>query len=189
LVEPTPGACLVRVRRRHYGGVKEACAFHLQGSPAKAGGGVMGGQLRASNMPSNRRAPGSWRRKASRLLRAHCPSRGRAQVGALVGSVGSKGVSSPSYNSETGDHGVLEQLRRRGTSSHLAMRRRMRGEGRSFALGGSAHAAHCCRFNPLSAQPAAGSRRCPQASSRRAVAVVVQLSGVLATPGSGLRRG
>jgi hypothetical protein len=66
---------------------------------------------------------------------------------------------------------------------------RMRGEGRSFAPGGSAHAAYCHRFNPLSAQPAAGSRRCPQASSRRAVAVGVQLSGVLATPGSERRRG
>jgi len=84
---------------------------------------------------------------------------------------------------------VLEQLRRRGTFSHLAMRRRMRGERRSFAPGGSAHAAYCHRFNPLSAQPAAGSRGCPQASSRRAVAVGVQLSGVLATPGSERRRG
>jgi len=39
-----------------------------------------------------------------------------------------------------GDHGVLESSSRRGTFIHLAMRRRMRGEGRSFTQALSAHA-------------------------------------------------
>lgn len=44
--------------------------------------------------------------------------------------VGTRGVSSLSANSETDDHGVLEQSRRRGTFSHLGVRRRIlrRGE-------------------------------------------------------------
>jgi len=44
--------------------------------------------------------------------------------------VGTRGVSSLSANSETDDHGVLEQSRRRGTFSHLGMRARIlrRGE-------------------------------------------------------------
>jgi len=57
-----------------------------------------------------------------------------------------------------------------------------RGEGRSFTPGGSAHAAHCLRFNPSSAQPAVGSWRCPQAASWRAMTFGVSSFGVLAAP-------
>jgi len=41
------------------------------------------------------------------------------------------------------------------------MRRRMRGEGGSFAPGCSAHATHCHRFNSSPAQPAGRSERPP----------------------------
>jgi len=82
----------VAVRRGHKGASRLDCNAH----PARAGGGVTGGRLRANNTVSNRRAPGLQRRKASRLLRVRLPSRGGAWVRVSVDSVGTKGVSSPS---------------------------------------------------------------------------------------------
>jgi len=56
------------------------------------------------------------------------------------------------------------------------MRRRMRGEGRSFTPGCSVHVAYRHRFNSPAAQPVARSERCPQATRRRAVAFHVHTS-------------
>jgi len=51
---------------------------------------------------------------------------------------------------------MLESSLRRGIFIHLAMRRRMRGEGRSFARGLSAHSKRCHRFNQSLLQVKAG---------------------------------
>jgi len=67
---------------------------HCNAHPARAGGGVVEGQLRASNTTSNRRAPGLQRRKAPRSSRARFPSRGSARGGISVGSLRVRGVSS-----------------------------------------------------------------------------------------------
>jgi len=53
----------------------------------------------------------------------------RSSEGLWSAHVGTRGVSSPSANSETDDHGVLEQPRRRGTFSHLDVRRRTSRQG------------------------------------------------------------
>jgi len=65
---------------------------------------------------------------------------GRRVSAVSAGSGRARRVSSPAQHRRVSDHGVLEQSRRRGASIHLDMRRRMRGEGRSFTPGGSAHA-------------------------------------------------
>lgn len=78
------------------------------------------------------------------------------------------GVSSLSLLSRSGDRGMFEQLRRRGTFGHLATRRRVRGEGRSFAPGRSARAAYL-----FSLQPVTGATG----------------SGVVAAPASGVTKG
>jgi len=130
---------------------------------------VTEGRPRANNMASNRHAPGPQRWKASRSLRARSPSREGTRARVSADSGRARGVSSPAQHHRVGDHGVLEQLRRRGASSHFVMRCRMLGEGRSFTPGCSARAAHRRRINPSPAQPVAGSQRRPQAALRRAV--------------------
>lgn len=150
--------------------------------PAKAGGGVTIGRPRANNMSSDRHAPGLQRQKASRPSGVRRPSRGTVRMEALAGPTRARGVSSLSLVSGSGDRGMLGQLRRRGTFSHLVTRRRVRGEGRSFAPGGLARAVHCPRFNPLLAQPVVGSWRRPQAVPRKARAFGVPPVGELAAP-------
>lgn len=107
------------VRSGHKGARLLACNAH----PTRVGGGVTEGRPRANNMASNRHAPGPQRWKASRSLRAHSPSREGARARVSADSVRARGVSSPAQHHRVGDHGVLEQLRRRGASSHLVMRR------------------------------------------------------------------
>jgi hypothetical protein len=153
------------VRSGHKGACLPACNAH----PTRVGGGVTEGRPRANNMASNRHAPGPQRWKASRSLRARSPSREGTRARVSADSGRARGVSSPAQHHRVGDHGVLEQLRRRGASSHLVMRRRMRGEGRSFTPGCLARAAHSRRINPSPAQPVAGSQRRPQAALRRAM--------------------
>jgi len=78
------------------------------------------------------------------------PSRGGARVRILVGSKRAKGT--PTLRRlRIDDHGVLEATSRRGTFVHLVMRRRMRGEGRSFARGVSAHVKALSSFQPAAA--------------------------------------
>lgn len=63
-------------------------------------------------------------------LRKRASLRGVAfEWGPRSAHVGMRGVSSPSANSETDDHGVLEPLRRRGTFSHLGVRARTSRQG------------------------------------------------------------
>jgi len=107
-------------------------------NPAKAEGGVAGGRLQAILVTVVRHAPGPWRQKASWSSEMRFPSRGGAGMRILVGSKRAKGT--PTLRKlRTDDHGVLEAPSRRGIFIHLVMRRRMRGEGRSFARGVSAH--------------------------------------------------
>jgi hypothetical protein len=169
--EPSHTGCLPRQGQAPQYGVvaKGACLPVCNAHPTRVGGGVTEGQPRANNMTSNRHAPGSQRWKASRSLRARSPSREGTRARVSADSGRARGVSSPAQHHRVGDHGVLEQLRRRGASSHLDMRRRMRGEGRSFTPGRSARAAHRRRINPSPAQPVAGSQRRPQAALRRAM--------------------
>lgn len=66
-----------------------------------------------------------------------------------------------------------------GSLYHLVMRRRIRGEGRSFTHHFSTRAELCHRINRSSPQATVGSMRRPQAMCRRAVAFGVQPPGVL----------
>jgi hypothetical protein len=80
----------------------------------------------------------------------HVPLRGGArECGSRPAQRITGGSLQPFDSSRAGDHGVLEQLRRRGTSSHLVVRRRTRGEGRSFSPGGSARADPSSSFQPV----------------------------------------
>jgi len=138
-------------------------------------------RLRASNMVSNRHAPSFQRWKASRSSQARSPSRGCVQARVSVDSW-KRGELQPFVNPESMTMGCSSNLgggEPRATSSCGV---RTRGRARSFAPGGSAHAAHCHRFNPSLAQPLVGSWRCPQAASRRAVSFGVPPFGELVAP-------
>jgi len=79
---------------------------------------------------------------------------------------------------------MLEQSPRRGTFSHLEMRRRISGEGKvpcSRRLGPPE--VICRRLDLLLAQPIGGSRCRPQAVSRRTTIFGLPSFGVLAAPG------
>lgn len=99
----------------------------------------------------------------------HVLLRGRARERGLGWLRKSARSLQPRATPGVGDHGVLEQLRRRGTSSHLVMRRShaRRGEVlRSRRLGPRSLQSS---YTPSSAQPEVGSRRRPQAAVRSAV--------------------
>jgi hypothetical protein len=168
------GACSTKWSKKR---VSLAC----NANPAKAGGGVAGGRLQAILVTVVVTRLGPWWQKASWSSGMRFPSRGGAGMRILVGSKRAKGT--PTLRKlRIDDHGVLEASSRRGTFIHLVMRRRMRGEGRSFARGISAHVKVCHRFNQPLPQAATGLMLRPQAAHRRAVAFGVQLRGVLAAP-------
>jgi len=100
-------------------------------------------------------------------LHEHVSLRGEAGEGGSRLAHGNEGSLQPFVNSEPMTKGCSSSF---GGGEPLATSScgvRMRGEGGSFAPGRSAHAAHRHRFNPLSAQPVAGSWRRPQAALRR----------------------
>jgi len=110
-------------------------------------------------------------------LREHVSLRGGARKqGSWLAHAGSEGSLQPFASTEPATMGCSSTF---GGGAPLAtsfMRRRMRGEGGSFAPGCSAHAAHSYRFNSSPAQPVARSERRPQAALRRAVAFHLQTS-------------
>lgn len=167
-------------------GSERRALFVCNANPAKAGGGVTESRLRASNVASNRRAPGLQQWKASRSWRARCPSRGgvRARTfGRLTWARGESPASRQTRRPTTmGCSSSLGEGEPLATSTCGVA---FRGKGRSFAPGGSTHAIHRRRFNPISAQPVRGSWCRPQAVLRRTAAFVVRSFGRLAAPTGG----
>jgi len=107
-------------------------------------------------------------------LREHVRLRGGTRERGSWLAQGERRESPALVRIRVGDHGMLEPIWRRGTSNHLVMRRShaRRGGGPSLQVARPT-SAHRHRFNLLSAQPVAGSQRCPQAAFRRSMAFSV----------------
>jgi len=164
----TSGACLVRARRTQHEVAKRRAPLDCNVQPVKTGDGVTRGRLQAEQVMNRSSPAGSLAAESIPIFWTASPFAGWRQNEGLGWLTRSKGTPTLRIL-RADDHGVLEESLRRGAFVHPAMRRRMGGEGRSFARGSSAHAKHCHRFNQPSPQAATGSARRPQATYRRAV--------------------
>jgi hypothetical protein len=93
---------------------------------------VTRGQLEANNVVSRRHAPlGSLTTESILIFGSVLPFAGQHGTEGLGRFARAKGLQ-PFEQIRTDDRGMLEGFSRRGAFIHLAMRRRMRGAGRSF---------------------------------------------------------